>query len=84
MLARLLLEDEERPYMFWVRRVVAGAIVGVICYFCISLSGSDISGLKKAFILSTAGAFSPELMEWALSKYKGELNNGNYTPHDHD
>lgn len=76
MLARLLLDDEEHPYMFWVRRVIAGAIVGVICYFGIALSEAEITGLKKAFILSTAGAFSPELMEWALSKYKSQLGNG--------
>lgn len=74
MLARLLLDDEEHPSMFWIRRIAAGAIVGIICYFTIALSGAEITGLKKAFLLSTAGAFSPELMEWALRQYKEKLN----------
>lgn len=74
MLARLLLDDENHPAMFWIRRALAGSIVGILCYFGIALSGNEISGLKKAFLLSTAGAFSPELMELCLKQYKKGLN----------
>lgn len=76
MLARLLLDDEEHKVMFWIRRIIAGSIVGVLCYFAIALSDAEITGIKKAFLLSTAGAFSPELMEWALSKYKSKAKHG--------
>lgn len=72
MLARLLLDDDNHPAMFWIRRFLAGTIVGCLCYF--ALYGQDIDGLKKAIILSTAGAGSPELMERVIKGY-GKGNN---------
>ena len=77
MLARLLLDDERHPAVFWIRRLLAGSIVAVICYFGISLSGSEITGFKRAFLLCTAGAFSPELMELSLKQYKKGLDEKN-------
>ena len=72
MLARMLLDDESHPLIFWIRRIIAGAIVGVLAYF--ALWSADIDGLKKSIIMTTAGAGSPELMEWLRKKYKGGLD----------
>ena len=67
MLARMLLTDEHHPIIFWIRKIVAGAIIGIIAYF--ALYGTNISGLYKSIILSTAGAGSPELMDVIRNRY---------------
>ena len=73
MLARMLLEDETHPAIYWIRKVLAGAIVGVIVYF--ALYGTNISGLHKSIIMSTAGAGSPEVMERIRKMFlKGKLD----------
>jgi hypothetical protein len=61
MLARMLLTDESHPVIYYLRKVIAGAIVGVIVYF--ALYGTSISGFYKSIIMSTAGAGAPEIME---------------------
>lgn len=73
MLARMLLTDEEHPLIYWLRKIIAGAIVGVIVYF--ALHGTEMSGLHKSVIMSTAGAGSPELMEWIRKKFSKGLTN---------
>lgn len=74
-IARLLVEDEGHPIRFWIFRIIAGAITGCICYFC--LWGTPLSGIQKSVILSTAGAFSPELIARLKKKFsKGDLSNG--------
>ena len=73
MLARMLLTDESHPLVFWIRKVIAGAIVGIIVYF--ALHGTEMSGLNKSIIMSTAGAGSPELMEWIRKKFSKGLTN---------
>lgn len=73
MLARMLLEDEEHPLIYWIRKIIAGAIVGIIVYF--ALHGTELSGLHKSIIMSTAGAGSPELMEYIRKRFsKGLIN----------
>lgn len=64
MLARMLLSDEVYPWAKWVRRLVAGGVVGVITYF--ALYGADIATIYKSVLGSCAGAVAPEL----LSKLK--------------
>lgn len=73
MLARLLLDDEQHPVRFWIARIVAGSIVGVVCYF--ALWGTDISGIYKSIIMSTAGAGAPELMRYMKAKYNNLATN---------
>jgi hypothetical protein len=73
MLARMLLEDEQHPIRFWVAKILAGVIVGVICYF--ALWGTDISGLYKSIIMSTAGAGAPELLRLIKAKYNNLAKN---------
>jgi hypothetical protein len=75
-IARLLIEDENHPVRFWFFRIVAGAIVGCICYF--ALWGTSLSGIQKSIILSTAGAFSPEL----LIRFKKLFSKGNLTTNE--
>lgn len=73
MLARMLLNDESHPVVYYLRKVIAGAIVGVIVYF--ALYGTDISGLQKSIIMSTAGAGAPEIMENIRKRFaKGIIN----------
>lgn len=73
MLARMLLNDESHPVIYYLRKVIAGAIVGVIVYF--ALYGTDISGLQKSIIMSTAGAGAPEIMENIRKRFaKGIIN----------
>ena len=73
MLARLLLEDENHPARFWIARIIAGTIVGIICYF--SLWGTDISGIYKSIIMCTAGAGAPELMRLVKARYSNLAKN---------
>ena len=61
MLARMLLTDESHPVIYYLRKIIAGSIVGIMAYF--ALYGTDISGLHKSVIMSTAGAGAPEIME---------------------
>lgn len=71
MLARMLLNDEESKAIFWVRRFIAGAIVGCITYF--ALHGVNMSDIYKSLIMSTAGAASPELMEQVRQRFSKGL-----------
>lgn len=73
MLARMLLEDEHHPVRFWIARIIAGTIVGVLCYF--ALWGTEMSGLYKSIIMSTAGAGAPELMRLVKAKYNNLATN---------
>ena len=73
MLARMLLTDESHPIIFWIRKAIAGAIVGVMVYF--ALHGVDMSGLHKSIIMSTAGAGSPEIMENIRKRFAKGLTN---------
>lgn len=67
MLARMLLSDEHHKVVYYVRRIIAGSIVGVLAYF--TLHGVEMNGLKKSLIMCTAGAFAPEIFEYLRKKY---------------
>jgi len=69
MLARMLLTDKASPIMVWIRRTIAGSIIGVLAYFAVW--GQDISGIYKAIILSVSGAIAPELLEHFILRAKG-------------
>jgi hypothetical protein len=61
MMARMILTDERQPVVVWIKRVVAGGIVGVLMYF--ALHGSDIDPLYKSILFSVSGAIAPDLFE---------------------
>jgi hypothetical protein len=67
MLARLILTDEKYEIMRWTRMVIAGAIVGVICYF--SLYSADIDPFYKSVLCSISGSIAPEVFNWARRKF---------------
>lgn len=61
MLARLILTNEKYAFFLWFRKIIAGAIVGVICYF--ALYGLEINLIYKSIFYSMSGAIAPELFE---------------------
>lgn len=68
-LARLLLSKNSPSWIVWVKRILAGALVGGITYF--GLYDAPISGLNKALIQSTAGVAAAEAIELIIKKWKG-------------
>lgn len=62
-LCRLLLTTEDVPWWQWVRRIIAGAIVGVLCYFAIH---GHVEPIYEAVIYSCCGSATPEIMALVL------------------
>ncbi len=71
MLARLILTDEKYNSIRWVRMVIAGSIVGVICYF--SIYRMDIDPFYKSVLSCVSGSFAPEMFEWMRKKISDKL-----------
>lgn len=67
MLARLILTNEKYEIMRWSRMILAGAIVGVICYF--SLYNASIDPFYKSVLCSISGSIAPEVFNWARRKF---------------
>lgn len=65
---RLLISSENHTWSFWAQRIIAGTIMGVITYF--ALYSVDIEMIYKSIILSTSGAFSPEIFKFIERKIK--------------
>lgn len=61
MAARMILTDERQPIVVWVKKVVAGGIIGVLMYF--ALHGSSIDPLYKSILFSISGAIAPDIFE---------------------
>lgn len=57
---RLLISDESHHWLVWMRRIVAGAVIGVLGYFAVH---GLVPPLYEAVIYSVSGAFSVELVE---------------------
>jgi hypothetical protein len=66
-LASLLLSDEKYHAIRWFRKIVAGAIVGVLCYF--AMYNMDIDPFYKSVMFSISGAFASDIMEWVRTKF---------------
>ena len=66
-LASLLLSDEKYHTMKWLRKIVAGSIVGVLCYF--ALYNMPIDPFYKSVLFSISGAFANDLFEWLRTKF---------------
>lgn len=67
MFARLILTDEKYNTSRWIRMIVAGAIVGIICYFC--LHEANIDPFYKSVLCSVSGSLAPELFNWIRAKF---------------
>lgn len=68
MLARLILTDEKYSFFVWLRKIIAGGIVGVLAYF--ALYGTDIEPIYKSVIYSISGSLAPEIWEFVKRKFK--------------
>lgn len=65
-IARLIITDEKWQAVIWIRKAIAGAIVGTLCYF--GLNHADIDPMYKSIIYASAGALAPDCFEWAKRK----------------
>ncbi len=67
MLARLILTNERYHTVIWTRKIIAGGIVGVLCYF--TIFEMDIDPMYKCAMVSIAGSIAPELFDYVRKKF---------------
>ena len=65
-IARLIITNERWQGIIWVRKALAGAIVGTLVYFAIN--NADMDAMYKGIIYSSSGALAPDIFEWAKRK----------------
>lgn len=70
MFARLILTEEKYSFCVWLRKIIAGGIVGVLAYF--ALYGTSIDPLYKSVIYSISGSLAPEIWDYIKRKFKKE------------
>lgn len=72
MAIRLLVTDEKSSFLWWMRKLIAAGLSGVIAYFM--LWGVEMHGMYKSILLTTSGTVCPELVEilrkWYIKKTK--------------
>lgn len=59
-LLRLLISDEEHTWIVWVRRTIAGALIGIIAYFIVH---GLVPPIYEAVIYAISGTFTSEVLE---------------------
>lgn len=64
--ARLIITDERFAFIKWIRKALAGAIVGTLVYFAVNPMTLD--AMYKGIIYASAGALAPDIFEWAKRK----------------
>lgn len=65
--ARLVISEEKFKPIIWVRKVIAGSIVGTLCYF--GINGSGLDPMLKSIIYASAGSLAPDIFEWIKHKF---------------
>lgn len=65
-IARLILTEERFFWVVWVRKALAGAIVGTLVYFAIN--HTELDAMYKGIVYSSAGALAPDIFEWLKRK----------------
>lgn len=65
--ARLIITEEKWQPIIWVRKGLAGAIVGTLVYFGINHAPMD--AMYKGIIYSSTGALAPDIFEWVKRKF---------------
>lgn len=65
-IARLILTDERFAWVKWIRKAIAGAIVGTLVYFAVN--PMNIDAMHKGIIYASSGALAPDLFEWLKDK----------------
>ena len=66
-IARFIITEEKWQAIVFVRKVLAGSIVGTLIYFAIN--HAPIESLYKGIIYSSAGALAPDIFEWIKKKF---------------
>lgn len=66
-IARLIITEEKFYWIIWVRKALAGAIVGTLVYFAINQIPMD--AMYKGIIYSSAGALAPDIFESIKRKF---------------
>jgi hypothetical protein len=66
-IARLIITEERFGWIRWIRKALAGAIVGTLVYFGINFA--PIDPIYKGIIYSSSGALAPDIFEWIKSKF---------------
>lgn len=64
--ARLIITDERFAFIKWIRKALAGAIVGTLVYFAVNPMTLD--AMYKGIIYASSGALAPDIFEWAKRK----------------
>jgi hypothetical protein len=65
--ARFIITEEKWQAVVFVRKVIAGSIVGTLIYFAINHAPMD--AMYKGIIYSSAGALAPDIFEWLKRKF---------------
>ena len=65
-IARLIITEERFKPIIWIRKGIAGAIVGTLVYFAVN--PANIDQLYKGIIYASSGALAPDIFEWAKRK----------------
>lgn len=65
-IARLIITDERFVWIKWIRKGIAGAIVGTLVYFAIN--PLSIDSMHKGIIYASSGALAPDIFEWLKDK----------------
>lgn len=65
--ARFIITEEKWQAVVFVRKVIAGSIVGTLVYFAIN--HAQIDALYKGIIYSSAGALAPDAFEALKRKF---------------
>lgn len=66
-IARLIITEEKWQAIIWIRKAIAGAIVGTLVYFAIN--HAQIDAMYKGIVYSSAGALAPDIFEWLKRKF---------------
>jgi len=69
--ARLIITEERFKAIIWIRKGIAGAIVGTLVYFAVN--PTNIDQLYKGIIYASSGALAPDIFEWIKSKFIKEI-----------
>lgn len=65
--ARLIITEEKFKGVIWIRKAIAGAIVGTLVYF--GIDHATLDPMYKGIIYSSSGALAPDIFEWLKRRF---------------
>ena len=66
-IARFIITEEKWQAIVFVRKVLAGAIVGTLVYF--GINHAPLDAMYKGIIYSSTGALAPDIFDWVKRKF---------------